>query len=372
MAKALDDGRVTREYGPHHVGHVPFWATAATIALLALGFTRRRYAAAAYRERADAAHQDPGRGRLAATPSEIPARGWKDILLRVYRNVSGHRVLAIAAGVAFYSVLAIFPAIAAFVSLYGLFADAGTIAAQVDQLSGLLPGGAVEIIRDQMTRLASQRGGTLGLTFLIGLAAALWSSNAGVKGLFDALNVVYSEVEKRGFIKLNAISLAFTMATILFVLLAVAAVVVLPIVLTSVGPGPASERLVSVGRWPALLVVITLALAVVYRYGPSRDRPRWRWVTWGSAFAALVWLAASILFSWYTENFGRYNETYGSLGAIVGFMIWIWLSAIVVLIGAELDAEMEHQTVRDTTVGRPEPMGARGATMADTVGAPQN
>lgn len=192
-----------------------------------------------------------------------------------------------------------------------------------------------------------------------------------MKSIFDTLNIVYSEREKRSFITLNAISLAFTTAGIAFVLIALGAMVALPPALNHFGLSEVTELIAKVARWPALFVAVSLALALIYRFGPSREKPKWRWITWGSALAALMWLVASILFSWYTQNFGSYNKTYGSLGAVIGFMTWIWLSAIVILIGAELDAEMEHQTVRDTTEGAPEPMGARRAAMADTVGAPQ-
>ncbi len=315
---------------------------------------------------------DQARGRLATSPSEIPPRGWKDILLRTYRNISDHRVVAMAAGVTFYTLLAIFPAIAALVAIYGLFSDPGSLATQLDKLSGLLPSGAIDVVHDQLTRVASQPRDRLGLTFLVSLGVSLWSANAAIKSIFDTLNVVYSEQEKRSFIKLNAISLAFTVAGILFVLLAIAAMVVLPPALKYLGLSDFTEIAVRVGRWPALFVIVTLAIALIYRLGPSREKAQWRWITWGSAFAALGWLAASILFSWYAESFGSFNKTYGSLGAVIGFMMWIWLSAIVILIGAELDAEMEHQTARDTTTPPQKPMGARKATMADTVGAAQD
>jgi membrane protein len=314
---------------------------------------------------------DQGRGRLADAPSDIPARGWRDILLRVYRNVSEHRVAFLGAGVTYYSLLAIFPALAALVAIYGLFFDPGTITAHLDKLSGLLPGGALDVARDQLTRVASKGGQTLGLTSLIGLAVSLWSANAAMKSLFDTLNIIYGENEKRGFIKLNLISLSFTVAGIVFVLLALGAVVVLPIALKYIGLSDATDLLVRIGRWPALFVIVTLGLAFIYRYGPSRETPRWRWITWGSAFAAVVWLAASALFSWYAANFGKFNETYGSVGAVIGFMTWLWISAIVILVGAEIDAEMEHQTARDTTTGAVKPMGARGAQMADTLGPAQ-
>jgi membrane protein len=312
------------------------------------------------------------RGRSATTPSEIPARGWKDILLRIYHNLSEHRVVAIAAGVTFYVLLAIFPAIAAMVSLYGLFADPKTIGDHLTSASSFLPGGAVDIIGEQLQRLTAQPNSKLGLTFFTGLAISLWSANAGIKALFDALNIVYGEKEKRSFIKLNAMSLAFTVGGLIFALVAIATVVALPIVLDYIGLGRATELLFTIGRWPILFAAVALWIALIYRYGPSRDTPQWRWVTWGSAFASFAWIVLSILFSWYAANFGSYNKTYGSLGAAIGFMTWIWLSTIVILLGAELDAEMEHQTARDTTTGPPKPLGTRGAAVADTVGAAQD
>jgi len=308
---------------------------------------------------------------LASTPSEIPARGWKDILLRVYENIGKDRVIAIAAGVTFYSILALFPAIAALVALYGLFADPATIAKDVNALSGVLPGGALQVIGDEINRVAAQGNNQLGLTFILGVAVALWSANAGIKSVFDALNLVYNEPEKRGLIKLNVVSLTFTAAAITFVLLALGAMVVLPLVLKYLGIAATTETVVKWLRWPALLMVVAFGLAVLYRFGPSRAKPQWRWVTWGSTFAAVTWLVASLLFTWYAANFGSYNKTYGSLGAIIGLMVWIWISVIVVLLGAELDAEMEHQTIRDTTTGGGKPLGRRGAHMADTVGGAQ-
>jgi membrane protein len=309
------------------------------------------------------------RGRSATTPSEIPARGWKDILLRVYANISRHRIMALAAGMTYYSILAIFPAIAALVAVYGLFSDPTTIAKHLDQFGGFLPGGAIDVAREQLTRVSSKGSQTLGLTFLIALAVSLWSANAAMKSLFDTLNIVFAEDEKRGFVKLNAISLCFTVAGVLFVLAALGSIVVIPVALGYIGLSNASDLLVRRGRWPSMYLVIALALAIIYRYGPSREKPRWRWITWGSAISALLWLGVSALFSWYAASFGKFNETYGSLGAVIGFMTWLWISAIVILLGAEIDAEMEHQTARDTTTGSPKPPGVRGARMADAVDA---
>ena len=368
------------------------WPLLAYAALGVLGLARRQFSRLDFkrrRARADKAGMEidgedhsqpevhppsePGRGRHADTPANIPMRGWRDILLRVYNNISEDRVITIAAGVTFYSLLAVFPAIAALVAIYGLFAaDPETISRNLDSLSGLFPGGAIDVIQDQMTRIASRGKSTLGLAFAIGLLVSLWSANAGIKSLFDALNLVYNEDERRGLIKLNLVSLMFTVAAIIFVLFGIATVVVLPVTLEYLGLGGATDLIVRIGRWPILFISVAFALALIYRYGPSRSKPKWRWITWGSAFAAFTWIVGSVLFSWYAANFGSYNQTYGSLGAAIGLMMWLWLSTIVILIGGELDAEMEHQTTRDTTTGPPKPLGARGARMADTVGAAQH
>jgi len=295
--------------------------------------------------------QERGRGRHAATPSENPAWGWKDILLRVWKNIGEDRVLLVAAGVTFYCLLAIFPAIAALVAIYGFFTDPASISAQVDKVSGVMPGGALDVIRNQMNMVASQGASKLGVAFIIGFFISLWSANAGIKSIFDALNLVYDEPEKRGLIRLNLVSLAFTVAAIVFILIAVACIAALPVIASSQLQG-ATALIVRIVRWPILFVIIAVGLACVYRYGPSRAEPQWRWITSGSAFAAIAWIAVSIGFSWYAANFGSYNKTYGSLAAIVVFMMWLWLSIAVILIGAELDAELEHQTARDTMVSR--------------------
>jgi len=302
--------------------------------------------------------QERGRGRYAGTPSENPAWGWKDILLRVWKNIGEDRVLLVAAGVTFYCLLAIFPAIAALVAIYGFFTDPANISAQVDKLSGVMPGGALDVIRNQMNMVASQGASNLGVAFIIGFFISLWSANAGIKSIFDALNLVYDEPEKRGLIRLNLVSLAFTVAAIVFILIAGACIAALPAIASSQLQG-ATALIVQTVRWPILFVIIAVGLACVYRYGPSHAKPQWHWITWGSAFAAIAWIAVSIGFSWYAANFGSYNKTYGSLAAIVVFMMWLWLSIAIILIGAELDAELEHQTARDTTTGDGKPMGRR-------------
>jgi membrane protein len=313
--------------------------------------------------------KEEGRGRRATAPWRIPWRGWKDILWRVYASVNDNRLLAVAAGVVFYSLLAIFPAIAAFVSLYGLIADASTIASHLSLAAGIFPAGAVDILHEQITRLTAKNDAKLGLGFITGLAVALWSANAGMKGIIDALNVVYDEKEKRSFVRLNLLSLLFTLVAILSLMIALAAVVVAPIVFSAVGLSSLLGRVIAVLRWPLLLVLAALALAAIYRYGPSRTEARWQWLSVGSVAAAIGWLLSSVLFSWYIAHFGAYNATYGSLGAAVGMMMWMWISAIVILLGGELNAEIEHQTAHDSTVGAEKPLGERGAVMADTIGA---
>lgn len=362
----------------------PWVSTGVTALLLAGGFARRRRAA--HRGELSSAipstdggggqtFEDGHRGRFARTPSEIPARGWKDILLRVYKNISEDRILAIAAGVAFYVILAIFPALAALVAVYGLFADPNSISNVVDSLSSVLPSGVLDVVRGQLQNLASKPRGQLGVTFLVSVLVSLWSANSGIQAIFDALNIVYHEREKRGYLKLYAESLLFTVGAMMSGLIGVALIAVLPPALhhlgSSFGIGGPVAQTIEIGRWPVMLIAVALAVAAVYRYGPSREKPRWRWVTWGSGAASVLWLGASMLFSWYASNFSSYNKTYGSLATVIIFMTWMWISFVVILLGAELDAEMEHQTVRDSTAGRPKPLGRRGAHMADTVGQAQ-
>ena len=313
-----------------------------------------------------AEHDQPGRGRDARSPREIPMRGWKDVLWRTWSEFNKDRAPAVAAGVSFYSLLATFPALAAFVSLYGLFADVKAVREQLALLRGVLPADALNFVGEQMLRLALGDNGGLGLAFAAGLLVSIWSANAGMKALFDGLNIAYEEREKRGILKLNLISLGFTFAALIFVMVILAAVVALPVGLSFIGYGGPDPMLLL--RWPLLLAGFILALSVLYRYGPSREAARWRWVTWGSVAVAALWLLASLAFSEYVGRFAHYDKTYGSLGAAIGFMTWIWLSVLVVLLGAELNAELEHQTAVDSTTGEARPMGERGAKMADTLG----
>ena len=317
--------------------------------------------------RTSTASSDSGPGHDAGAPSEIPARGWWAIAKRVAGNVSKDRLLTEAAAVTFYALLALFPALAAMVSLYGLFADPATISDNLNAASGVVPSGGMQIITDQVHSLTSSGGKALGFGAVLGIATSLWSANQATKALFDALNVVYHETEKRGFLLRTVVTLAFTVGGILFVLLAMAAVVAVPIALNVVGLGGVADLLLHLLRWPVLLVALAVLLACIYRFGPSRETARWHWVTWGGGFAAVTWVLGSVGFSYYVSHFGSYDKTYGSLGAAVGFLTWIWLSATIVLVGAELNAEMEHQTARDTTTGPERSPGGRGAVKADAV-----
>jgi membrane protein len=310
----------------------------------------------------------PGRGRHSGSPLQIPWAGWKDILWRTYVRSGEDRLLAIAAGVVFFGLLAVFPAITALVSCYGLFANPSTIGANLQTLALMLPQGSFEIVQDQIARVLMKGDTALGATFLFGLGLAIWSANAGAKAVIDALNVVYEEREKRSFIRLNLLSLAFTTGGIAALLLMVSAVVAVPLALGHAGLASESRIIIGLGRWPLLLVTLLAALGLLYRFGPSRQAARWEWLSVGTLAAALLWIAGSSLLSWYLSNFGNYGATYGSLGAAIGLMMWMWMSAIIVLFGAELNSEIEHQTALDTTIGHPKPLGTRGAVMADTMG----
>lgn len=312
------------------------------LALQAVGGTRAAPAGTA--SAAPAAGQAvPGRG--AAHPFAIPWAGWKAALYRVYDQIFEDRVLAVAGGVVFFTLLAVFPAVTALVSSYGLFADPASIVAHLHFISTLMPVAAYGLIEEQIGRIVAQGTGELGLTFVIGLAVALWSANAGMKAIIDALNVIYGRPETRGFIWLTAFSLVLTISALAAFLVAIAGIVVLPLVLAWSGFGNATGWLVALARWPALLLLIMGGLMVLYRLGPDRRHSAWRWLIVGAAVATLAWLAASALLSWYLANFADYNATYGSLGAGIGLMMWLWLSVIAVLVGAELNSELERQTL---------------------------
>ena len=311
-----------------------------------------------------------GRGRNADWPSAIPAKGWKDIAWRVWTNINEHRVMLIAAGVTFYLLLALFPALAAFVSLYGFVADPVTVGDHISFLAGFLPSASLDLINAQLEALAEQRPEALSFGFVLGFLIALWSANNGIKSMFEAMNVANEESEKRSFIRLNLVSFCFTLGAMFLAIAFIFTVGVVPAILALLRLDDFGPMLIAALRWPAMLLVIVTGISLLYRFGPSRERAKWRWLSWGACIASVVWIVTSLGFSFYLQNFADYNATYGSLGAVIGFMMWTWISAMIVIVGAEINAEMEHQTALDTTTGADLPMGDRGATMADTLGKP--
>lgn len=311
--------------------------------------------------------REPGRGRLAERPHHIPLKGWIDILWRLGGAYFGDRVGFVAGGVTFFAILSLFPTLGALVTIYGLFADPADAAERLYFLYSVLPSNVAQFIGGEMQRLAENSGGELTFTLVWTLLLSLWVANGAIKTLFYGLNVAYHEVEKRNIVRYNLICMAFTLTGLLAVLLSAALVVGVPIALSLLGLEDEWAHLAPL-RWPVLLVLYAGALALIYRYGPCRQRARWRWLTPGAIFAALVSLIVSLLFSWYLSNFVR-TDSYGPLAAMMGFLLWTWISAQVILMGAELNAEIEHQTAIDTTTGQPMPIGERGAVVADTVGA---
>jgi membrane protein len=309
--------------------------------------------------------EEPGRGRLAPAPVHIPATGWRDIVWRTWLEVNRDKLPSVAAGVTFYTLLAIFPAVAAFVSLYGLFADVSVVREQLNDLAAFVPRDVLKLVGEQMMRLATRQNAGLSVALALSVFLSLWTANAGIAALFEGLNIAYGETEKRNFLMRRVTTLAFTAALVLFATAVTAVLVAVPIYLRRLG---LIDSWLAPFRWVVLTLLAACGFAILYRFGPSREQARWRWVRWGAGFAAVAWIGGSLGFSWYVNHVAHYDATYGSLGAAVGFMMWIWFSVMMVLIGAELNAEIEHQTALDSTTGAPLPMGVRGAAMADTVG----
>lgn len=312
---------------------------------------------------------EPGRGRMADHPGQLPARGWKDVVKRSLKEFREDNIPLISAGVTFYTLLALFPALGVFGALYGLFADVREARQHIDQLAVLLPPDVTSFIGDQMIAAAGGRPDGLSLAVVGGLLISLWSANGAAKSLFLGLNIAYEEQEKRSFLRLTLTTLAFTVGGLVFVLLLLGASIAASAALAYLGPRPA--YIVGLLRWPILALAAVGAISVLYRYGPSRDPAKWRWVSWGSAIVTVIWIAASFAFSLYLSHLAHYQQTYGALGAAIAFMMWTYLSTVILLAGAELNSEMEHQTARDTTRGARLPMGMRRARMADTLGAAQ-
>lgn len=306
------------------------------------------------------------RGRAASTPKELGGKGWWDVLVRIRQQVKEDDVGLLAAGVAFYVLLSIIPALAAVVSLYGLVADPADVARQLQALAGTLPGDSAALVEDQLSAVTSSSSAGLGLGLAVSLAAALWGASKGMRAMVTAINAAYDEDDDRGLVRTTLLSLGLTLGLVLLVGLTVGILAVLPFLVQPLGDLGAG--LVTVLRWPLLALVVLTSLSVLYRLAPARSDARWAWITPGALFATLGWIVASALFTVYVNSFGSFNETYGTLGAVVVLLLWLQISFFVVLVGAELNAEAERQTKKDTTTGNPQPLGDRDAYAADTVG----
>ncbi len=317
---------------------------------------------------APGATRERGRGRTAEKPSDIPAHGWWDIGWRVIKRIGNDNVTLVAGGVAMYVLLSVFPGLAALVSIYGIFASPADIAHQMQAFAGVLPPGAWGIFNAQLQSLVHNDTSALTAAAVFGLLVSLWSARSAMSALMTATNIAYGEREKRSFIIQVLLSLAFTLAALIGFLLTVLLGVAIPVVLQVLGTSTLVKVLAGVLRVVLLWGVAVLGLAVIYRYAPARERPQWRWVTWGSAIAATLWLIASALFAVYLQRFGNYGKAYGALGGVIALLMWFYISSLIVVLGAETNAEMERQTFKDTTVRRGAPLGQRGAYAADTVG----
>jgi membrane protein len=306
-------------------------------------------------------------GEHADRPSEIPRRGWWQIVRRAWKEAKIDQVPLLSAGVAFYAFLALVPTLIAVVMLYGLVSDPEDVAEQVESFGTALPSSAEDLLSEQMETLANASDRSLGIGLIVALAVALWSASAGVSNLITAINVAYDEEIDRGFIKSRLLALGLTVSAIIFVAVAVALVAAAPVVMNAVDAPGWVEVLVEIGRWIGLVVAVVVALALLYRWAPDRDAPQFRWVSIGAVVATVLWVVASVGFSLYVDNFGSYGKTYGSLAGVVVLLLWLWLSAFATLLGAEINAESEQQTIRDTTKGEPRPLGHRNAVKADSL-----
>ena len=316
---------------------------------------------------AEQASQPSTSGRNARTPSEIPKRGWWEIARRVQGQMKLDHLQIVAAGVAFYFFLALFPTLAAVISVYGLVTSPAEVQHQLDEVGAFLPRQMHELLDEVATAIVGKRDATLGWGLAVSIVLSIWSANKGTKALFEGLNIAYNEEEKRGFIKLNLITLSVTVAALCALVFLLTMVAGVPAVLNLLEWPGWLEWLISLARWPVLAAVLMVFLGFVYRLAPDRDPAKWRWLSWGSAIATFFWLVGSAGFSLYVDNFGKFADSYGSLAAVIILMLWFVLTAFIVLLGAEINSEMEHQTEVDTTVGPEQPMGERGAYYADHV-----
>ena len=307
-------------------------------------------------------------GRTATNPLRMPWRGWRDIALRVKDEWGNDHVGMAAAAVAFYAFLALIPAMAALVSILGLVAQDDDPQDVIENLFGALPSEAQSLLSDQLSSISESSSSSLSFGLAVGVALSIWSASGAIGQLINTINIAYDEEETRSWFARKGASLVLTFGAILYVAFAVFVVVALPRIIDASALGVGTRRILNVMIWPGLALSFMLALAVLYRLGPDRSAARWRWVSVGSVFAVVGWIAVTLGFRFYVNQFGSYNETYGSLAGVIVALFWLWLTAVVILLGAEINSEMEHQTAHDTTVGGDQPMGSRGAVKADTLG----
>lgn len=307
-------------------------------------------------------------GRQATTPRAIPLKGWIDITIRVWKALDVHHIGLVAAGVAFFGFLSIFPGLTAAVALFGIVADPAVLVEQTEWMMSALPDAARTLLMDQMIKLASASGDALGIAAIVGLALAVWSASKGMGNLIRGLNFIYEERESRGLIRLKVETMVLTLGLILGLIASALVVAAIPAALILVGAPGWVMSIALLLRWPILFAIGVGGIALLYRFAPSRRQAKWRWLTPGAVLACSLWLLGTLGFSFYVTNFSTYNETFGTLAGVIILLTWLWLSAYVVLLGAQVDAEIEAQTQRDSTIGPARPMGERGAVKADTVG----
>ena len=307
----------------------------------------------------------PGYG--ADRPTEIPREGWVQIVKRAWAESKDDNVPLLAAGAAFYVFLALFPALIAAVTVYGLVADPAQVESQIGSVASGLPAEARTILTEQLSSIAEGSSRSLSFGLAASLLGAIWAASGGMANMMKAINLAYDEEETRGFLKLRAVALALTLGGVLFLAVAVGLVAVLPVVLDALGLEGVARYVVGAARWVGLLALVLVALAVIYRYAPDRDNPKFRWTSVGAAIATVLWIVGSVGFSLYVSNFGSYGKTYGALAGVVVLLLWLFLTSYIILLGAEVNSEMEHQTAQDTTEGPAKPMGERRAVMADTL-----
>ncbi|HEV8114849.1 MAG TPA: YihY/virulence factor BrkB family protein [Acidimicrobiales bacterium] len=309
------------------------------------------------------------RGRFADSPTELPTAGWKDVVRRTLQEVKADNVPITAAGVAFYGMLALVPALVAIVSVYGLATSPEESARQVEGFTAALPGEAARLLVDQIKSITGQPSSGLGVKLALSLAGLLWSASSGTTALIRGLGIAYDEPEGRSFLKLRSRALLLTVAAVIGAVVVLGLTVALPAILDVAGLGSVGTTVGLVLRWPVLGALFIVGLAAVYRYGPDRDKAKWRWVSPGALVATVLWVMGTGLFGFYAGRFASYNDTYGTLAGAVVLLLWLYLTSLVILVGAELNSELERQTLEDSTVGRPRDLGDREAKSADTVGA---